>query len=488
MDWRRRIRFFPSSQVNKPPALKSLPDGDHYSQLSLFTAEPTSPALRTIHYLGSKARALGAIREAIADVTPRGGTICDLFAGSGTVSIGMAPFWNLIAVDIQEYSRVLCNGLLNPPENTDEIGASIVHAAKTSELRRALQDSLADLLEYEMQCMMDVTNDSMDALYCIIEHGPLVATQCDKRNTPPILNAILDEARLRLCRLDHDKNVSSVITRYFGGVFFSWKQAIDLDSILESIHMLDNTRRDFFLAVALIVASNVVNTVGKHFAQPIKLRDATGRLKGHLVKQTIRDRSICIFDDLEDCLRRFSTIARSINRHRAIRADYRDILSDERIHFDAVYADPPYTRDHYSRYYHVLETMALRDEPEISTTAIRTGGSRRLSRGIYRTDRHQSPFCIKTKAPDAFDELCAMVARRGIPLVLSYSPYRERTGNRPRLLKIDQLLNIVHRYFTKTEKRSINNVSHNKFNLTERNVSVDYSAEILLVCHPYSYI
>ena len=71
-----------------------------------------------------------------------------------------------------------------------------------------------------------------------------------------------------------------------------------------------------------------------------------------------------------------------------------------------MYADPPYTRDHYSRYYHVLETMSLRDNPEVSMTMIRAGGSPRVSRGVYRADRYQSPFCIKSQAAGAFEELC----------------------------------------------------------------------------------
>ena len=33
-----------------------------------------------------------------------------------------------------------------------------------------------------------------------------------------------------------------------------------------------------------------------------------------------------------------------------------------------VYADPPYTRDHYSRFYHVLETISLFDSPIVSKT------------------------------------------------------------------------------------------------------------------------
>lgn len=461
-----------------------LPDNGGEAQLSLFPPKQISPVHRTIHYLGSKTRLLSPIQEAVAEVAPPGRTVCDLFAGSGMVSIGLASAWNLVAVDIQEYSRVLCNGLLNPPDHRSEIGTSIVEAAKTGKLRRTLRKSLADLIEYENACMEDAAKGNAEALCNVLEHKPLVAQASGKHTHATPLDRHLDEARRRLSRGGHNRNVASVISRYFGGVYFSWEQAIDLDSLLESIHALDDAKRDYFLAIALAVASDVVNTVGKHFAQPIKPRDTEGIPKRHLVKQTIRDRSIRVFDYFEICLDRFDKMPRSTCQHRVFRADYRDILSDPGIQFDAVYADPPYTRDHYSRYYHVLETMSLRDEPEISTTTIRTEGIGRLSRGIYRADRHQSPFCIKTQASDAFEELCAKVVLRKVPLILSYSPYKEDTGNRPRLLTIDELFAIVRRHFKKTRSKIVDNIVHNKFNMTERNVDVDYAAEILVVCTP----
>ena len=141
-----------------------------------------------------------------------------------------------------------------------------------------------------------------------------------------------------------------------------------------------------------------MSAVGKHFAQPLKPYDSEGRPKQHIVRQALRDRSMNVLDSFEAWINRFSVLERGRRQHRAVRSDFRDVLSDETIEFDAVYADPPYTRDHYSRYYHVLETMSLRDNPEVSMTMIRAGDSPRVSRGIYRADRYQSPFCIKSQA------------------------------------------------------------------------------------------
>ena len=68
---------------------------------------------RTIHYLGSKLRAVDPIRRAVSAVAPVGQPVCDLFAGSGIVSLALGSDWDVTSVDIQEYSRVLCNGLVN---------------------------------------------------------------------------------------------------------------------------------------------------------------------------------------------------------------------------------------------------------------------------------------------------------------------------------------------------------------------------------------
>jgi adenine-specific DNA methylase len=53
-----------------------------------------------------------------------------------------------------------------------------------------------------------------------------------------------------------------------------------------------------------------------------------------------------------------------------IRNDYENVLKEEN-NARIVYADPPYTRYHYSRYYHVLETIALRDFPEVSKSNLK---------------------------------------------------------------------------------------------------------------------
>ena len=456
--------------------------------------DPAQPALlpelapgptvrRTIHYLGSKLRLLAPIRRAIESVAPLGRPICDLFSGSGVVSLALAPDWEVTSVDIQEYSRILCSGLVSPPADALGEGTRLCDCASGGSFRQELRRSLTPLLTHERRCVTDAIQGDLDGLCDLLEHGSLLAL--DTRDDIPLpLRRAANTALRQLSQRGLDSGPTTIITRHFGGRYFSWEQAIDFDALLAEIDLLEDRERDFHLAAAFAAASDAVSTIGKHFAQPTKLRDPAGMPKSHLVDRTLRDRETSVFDRYIAHCQSLGERRHGSRPHRAVRSDYVDFLESDTTQFAAVYADPPYTRDHYSRYYHVLETMALRDEPDVATTKIRSNGVPRLSRGVYRLQRHQSPFCIPTKAAGAFEQLFAKVAKRHTPLILSYSPYRARTGNRPRLLTMDELLGIAKRHFNHVESVPVDGVTHNKLNLLDRNVEVDYAAEVLITCRP----
>ena len=460
-------------------------DGAQPGGISRSSAQPEPHDFRAVHYLGSKLRLLRPIREAFEEVAVPGGDICDLFAGSGAVSRHLGSDWNITATDIQEYSRVLCNGFLNAPDDVAAMGDDVQREISRSPLRARLRRALDRLIEHEQACLQQAQGGDIAGLCSLIEHGSLLGLEADGAIPDPALADALCGAWRRLDTEGLAAGADTVITRHFGGVYFSWRQAAEFDVLLTAIHAVGDERiRDYFLAAVLAAASDAVNTIGKQFAQPIKPYGADGQPKQHLINQTVRDRTMDVADGFSAWVRQYETLPRYRRRHRAIRGDYRAILADSALTFDAVYADPPYTRDHYSRYYHVLETMARHDEPEVSTTKIRSRGRPKLSRGHYRADRHQSPFCIKSRARGAFEELFRGVADRGIPLVLSYSPYQRETGGRPRLIAADDLARLARQRFRRVDCRSIAGVAHNKLNTAARNVQVEHHAEILLVCMP----
>jgi adenine-specific DNA-methyltransferase len=69
-----------------------------------------------------------------------------------------------------------------------------------------------------------------------------------------------------------------------------------------------------------------------------------------------------------------------------------------RIKCSIIYADPPYTKRQYSAYYHVLETIAVGDEPDILG-----------STGLRPWQGQSSDYCYKKKAPSALVDLVSNV-------------------------------------------------------------------------------
>lgn len=456
----------------------------HMTQLQ-FPVVPSAPvAFRPIHYLGSKLRLISAIQNAL-DVLAPTGALCDLFAGSGTISVAMAQARPVISVDIQEYSRVLCSAMLSPPADPETLGSQVADNARRSELLARLNRALVPILEHEERCTTRALAGNVNDLCEFLEHGSLTwFTRTEAAGASSDLRRRLRQTADRLKAEKLNRDAGSIVTRHFGGAYYSYRQAAELDSLLDVAQTLSPTLRDAGLAPVLSAASEVVNTVGKHFAQPIRPRDRDGQPKRHLARRIINDRTADVFAVHRQLVSRYAGLPRSDWPHSAVRADFETFLREDHPGIAVVYADPPYTRDHYSRFYHALETMCLRDEPEMSDSMIRTGGKPRVSRGFYRTDRHQSPFCIKSLAPSAFENLFDGVRRLNVPLLLSYSPFDARAGARPRLMSVDQIVDLARTRFSRVEVESPGPFAHSKLNIHELNTAVSWDGEVLITCCP----
>jgi len=75
---------------------------------------------------------------------------------------------------------------------------------------------------------------------------------------------------------------------------------------------------------------------------------------------------------------------------------------------DLVYLDPPYTKRQYASYYHILETVALGDEPEVEGVA-----------GLRPWKDRASDFCYKTRALKTLSRLVHGLKSQKV--LLSYS-------------------------------------------------------------------
>ena len=420
--------------------------------------------------------------HALADELAPRGAFCDLFAGSGTVSASFAGRRGVVSVDIQTYAAVLCRAVLQPLAHPETLGTRLISEALSAPFSTRLRWALEPVIALE-EAQLAAAGETGEDLYDLVEQASFATMADDPSHVRhPGLRAAMETAQRRLVEADLHSGPATVVSRHFGGAYFSFRQAAFLDGLLAAVHALPPPARDYFLAVALSTCSELVNTVGKHFAQPLRPRNRDGTVKRSLLGKIQRDRRVDPSQVFESWLGRYAALPRNGCAAHTFTGDVDAFLSSWDRPLGLVYADPPYTRDHYSRYYHVLETICRRDEPEISRN--KAHGREPLSRGVYRMDRHQSPFSIRSQAPAAFARLFAGVRRHEVPLLLSYSPDQSATGARPRMMATEHILELARTTFSDVELRTVEDATHVKLNRVERNAAAVSGAEIFILCRP----
>ncbi len=465
---------------------RSQPTRQRLTELAALAsrATPVKPLVtpfRPIQYLGSKQRLAGVIANVVNEVAPGKTRIGDLFAGSSVVSALLGIERPVAAIDVQTYSKVLSEAvLLGQSEAFFTLaGDEFLQMCKT--ISADIEKMLAPLLDFEREAEAKAAAGDPEELVQLTEFGSIaVHNQRPLASTPANLGRLLKDANCALAQSQLSP-AAVTATRYFGGTYFSYKQAIALDAIyIAAQQYLGAPQNIAVLATILSTASEIVNTVGKQFAQPMKLKKANNSIPPLLLQRALRDRSLDTFSVFQEWATRWQANALGGNfEHCVVQGDVVDFVASDQS-CGAYYADPPYTIDHYSRFYHVLETLSLRDSPYLDEMKKR--GELSVMRGIYRGGRYQSPFCIPSEAQAAFDKLFAAVGRKAVPLVMSYSPFDEEEGHRPRLLTLEELVSTAKRYFRHVSLLEIDEHSHRKLNAKASNRSVRNDAERLIVC------
>lgn len=436
--------------------------------------QENNATFRTLNYLGSKLRLLDFIEDQVQQITPIGAGVCDLFAGSGCVSYRLSLKYSICACDIQYYSKIICSALLNQTPIPSELIASFLNDIETN-AQILLKNAFAPLIQLENSA---IGNRDLGTLTDIIEKGSVEVFRLSKLSSS--ISSIQKQVIKNLTDMGIIGN-ESIISRYYGGVYFSYLQATQIDAILSSIRKIDNiAAKNVFVAALLSTASDIACTIGKHFAQPIKARDSKGNIKSLVYNKATKDKTIDVLKLYQEWLQKYLTLDRSQYPHMIVQGDYMNCLKSLPSDIRTIYADPPYTRDHYSRFYHVLETIAIGDSPEISR--VTTNGITHFSNGIYRNDRYQSPFCIKSKALAAFNDMFLTISKAQRQLILSYSPYDESKTTHPRVVTIQQLISLANKYFKQVEVVSAGHFTHNKLNSAEHFLASSDEAEVLIIC------
>ena len=431
---------------------------------------------RPIHYLGSKLRVVSQINEIVSELyTNKSSVVCDLFSGSGTVSNYLASSFPVLANDIQEYSKIINMALLCEDSSSLDIESFIEQINKSS--FNELTEIWNPIINLESHYHELSMHGDSEGLCEIIEKGSYAAYKDSELVSTEIKKTFSDiENRLKNSNFELSDMIA---TSYFGGVYFSYTQALQLDIILNEIKLAPEKHKNTLKAALLSTSSDIVNTIGKHFAQPIRPRTKEGKPKKYLAKSINKDRTISVIDSFASKLSIFKSTRNNSDKNSVVKKDFIDVLKNDISENSVIYADPPYTRDHYSRFYHVLETLSIQDTPAISTTTIR--GATTPSRGIYREDRHQSPFCIKSQAPKAFDHLFRLSSQKNSSLIISYSPFDKDKAAHPRVMDIDNIISIGKKYYKNITTVCAGNLRHSKLNASALHLSAADKAEIFII-------
>jgi adenine-specific DNA-methyltransferase len=339
-------------------------------------------------YMGTKK----AIAEEIAKVILRcqDGLVLDMFAGMGAVAQRLSPERPVWCNDIQKFAHfhATCHftspsGLRTTRETQERL------RQRYCRHHTALRTRYAQLYDMEREALARYDTEEISKIESTLRKF------CDtnyRRNG-------------RRSRYD-------LFTTYFSGSYLSLQQAIDFDSIRYSLdyayHDKEILAEDYrWLILSLCKALALCSNSTGHFAQFLTVKEKLVR------RHTIR-RSRSLYHEWLALLSSARPIGPDSWRKRNIASNLDALALSARLRQrkknrpSVVYADPPYTKDQYSRFYHLFETAVLYDYPE------RTGS------GLYRQNRYSSPFCLKSQVIGALTRIMQGVSSIGADLVMSY--------------------------------------------------------------------
>jgi len=224
-----------------------------------------------------------------------------------------------------------------------------------------------------------------------------------KYNREKVLDFVSYYNSLTLNEVSH-----TFFSRKYGGKYFTTTSAKLIGYIRQDIqnrrHELNDKEYYILLTSLLYSADKIANTVGHYDA---------------FFKKTIADKKF-IFRLIEPLIK-----AGSVSIHRE---DANSLV--RRIKADIVYIDPPYNSRQYSRFYHVLETLAQWDNPKTEGVALK------------RPEENMSDYCRKN-APVVFQDLISNIKAKYI--IVSYNnTYNSKSSssrNKIELADIERILN-----------------------------------------------
>jgi adenine-specific DNA-methyltransferase len=290
-----------------------------------------------MNYIGSKLSLLEFIDETIMAVLAETGKMttelvfADLFAGTGIVgSYFKRKDFKIISNDIQYYSYVLNERLIGNNENLEFKGLF----GEVEALEKN-DDNLEKVLEY-------LSKEPYRKGF-IYENYCLEGTQGKEFE--------------RMYFNDHNAKKCDAI-RY---KISSWKETGKVDD-----------REYYGLLSSLIYSMDQYANTASVYGAFLKKIKKTAQKELHL--------------------RPYGSVYDNKKQNEVYNRNVNELIKE--IEGDVLYLDPPYNHRQYDANYHILETIARNDDPEIKGKT-----------GLRKSDDQKSDFCSKRRSLDALEDL-----------------------------------------------------------------------------------
>lgn len=364
--------------------------------------------ISTLQYMGSKTRIISHICEPIIK-NKSIKTVVDLFAGTGSVGYALKAHKNIISNDLEYYAYIINHAILNGCDFsvTDEI--SFWNAVEQQSA--SLQAKVCTAVTTENKFFIDTVDYKQYQLFC--EKTPSVFMP---QSDDPRLKEILDLVDQVTPGKAPTVETPCLFLTYYANAYFGIAQCCQIDAIRSNIGQIEDKRTRYVLLTMLMSVMSASASTTTHFAQYLKVKSKA------TCNNLIGKRKINIIESCKSLLAEYRQAGLCTADRKApsvcYNLDFSDCLDSISLNNETlVYADPPYFKEHYSRYYHVLNTVCLYDYPAMAMNP----QTHELSIGRYREDRSVSDFGKKAKALGAFDTLITKCSNAGAWLMISYS-------------------------------------------------------------------
>ncbi|EHL04970.1 DNA (cytosine-5-)-methyltransferase [Desulfitobacterium hafniense DP7] len=410
-------------------------------QQSFFDAEKVDDikmneweSVSTIQYLGSKTRILADICPEICKIEGID-TFVDLFAGTGTVAYALRNKFKIYANDLQSYSKVISEAVLNGAD-FNELEADCLFK-NIQKIYDELVNTIGSAIQKE-QDLFEQTVQNTDEYKLFCEETPSVFCSSTNLNVFESLNNLC--RKVKVGNSQQDIQLPVLFITYYANTYFGIRQCCEIDAIRGAISQVEDRSKQYVLLTSLMSVMSSAVSATTHFAQFLKIRDKV------TATNLMQKRQVSIIELFKIKLIEFKDKGMLVrNEKEAVCAnqDYLDFLNSIPLGPNTlVYADPPYFKEHYSRYYHILETLFLYDYPRITYNT-------RLNDytvGRYREDRAVSPFGKKSFALKAFERLFETCAISSAHIAISYSDNS--------IVKVDDIIELAEKWY-KVEVKEI---------------------------------